>query len=85
MGNGRIYRCSDGRYFGEADLWDRFEAGVWQPCCWDTDSGDEWVETRDGRFLSLHPIPPSDVPEWADVERDADGIRVTGQRTVAAD
>ena len=84
MGNGRLYRSSDGRYFGDADLWEQLESGAWKPCCWDTDTGEEWVETQDGELLGLQPVPPHEVPDWVEIDRDEDGAR-TGGHAMPAD
>ncbi|MFW5919039.1 MAG: hypothetical protein ACOCSF_02450 [Halanaeroarchaeum sp.] len=52
----KYYRCSDGETYSERDVWERMEAGVWRPCCWDTASGTEWMEAAEGRLLHLVPI-----------------------------
>jgi hypothetical protein len=83
MGNGSLYRSSDGRYFGDADVWERFETGDWTPCCWDTETGEEWIETRDGDVLRLRPVPAHVVPDWVEVDRDADGVRTSGRPMTA--
>jgi hypothetical protein len=85
MGNGKLYRSSDGRYFGSADLWERLEAGDWTPCCWDEETGEEWVETRDGELLALQPISPQAVPDRVEISHDVDGVRITRRPTMSAD
>lgn len=84
MRRGAVYICSDGRYVGDADVWERFESEVWRPCCWDTETGYEWVETNDGELLLLVPVARSFLPDWMHVEQDADGIRV-GDAEMTAD
>lgn len=71
-----VYRCSDGRYVGEADLWERFESGRWKPFCWDQKTGREWVETTDKELLLLIPISRHALPEDRHIEIDADGARI---------
>lgn len=58
----RVYRGSDGRYYGNVDVWERLERGDWAPCCWDSDSGTEWIETADGSLLTLTPSTPAALP-----------------------
>jgi hypothetical protein len=83
MAEETIYECSDGSYYGDVDIWERFESGVWAPCCWDEDSGTEWVETRSDELLVLTPVPLSSVPDHIQIERVATGLSVThSQRTV---
>ncbi|SEO83229.1 hypothetical protein SAMN04487948_105378 [Halogranum amylolyticum] len=79
MGEGNIYRGSDGRYYGDVDIWERFESGAWTPCVWDTESGVEWVETEDEELLSLVPLSerPSSDPS---VEQICGGLRVVSGR-----
>jgi hypothetical protein len=85
MGNGKLYRSSDGRYFGDADIWERLESGEWKPCCWDEETGEEWVETRNGELLELQPIPSQAVPDWIDIDHDVDGVRLTQSYPMSAD
>jgi hypothetical protein len=72
----RVYECSDGNYYGNADIWARFEAGEWTPVSWEEDSGTEWVETADGELLTLQPVPESDLPPHVDIEPAAGGVTV---------
>ena len=72
-----VYRGSDGEYYGDADIWERFEAEDWTPCCWDVESGCEWVGARDGELLALEPVSRSDVPSEIDLERVAEGLSVS--------
>lgn len=82
MGDGTIYRGSDGQYYGDVDLWERFESGVWTPQCWNTETGREWVETEDNEVLCLTPIARRNVAEETHLERVCGGIRVVaGQST----
>lgn len=76
MGNDTIYHGSDGQYYGEVDVWERFESGEWSPVCWDERSGEEWVETTDGDLLALAPVPTTDSPEWLEVEITPVGARI---------
>jgi hypothetical protein len=50
------YARSDGGYCTEIELWERLEAGEWTPCCWDPESGEEWVETDSGELIALVPV-----------------------------
>lgn len=75
-----VYACSDGTYYGDVQLWNRLESGTWSPCCWDVESGQEWVTTADGDLLVLTPVSRTDLPEGATVERVAGGVVVTGDR-----
>ncbi|SFK82858.1 hypothetical protein SAMN04487950_1306 [Halogranum rubrum] len=77
MATGTVYRCSDGGYYGNADVWERFESGAWTPCCWDTESGAEWVETGEGELLALEPTSRSSLPERMHTERVAAGMSVS--------
>lgn len=83
MRGGAVYICSDGRYVGDADVWERFESSAWKPCCWDAETGYEWVETEEGELLLLVPVSPSFLPDWMAVEEDADGIRIGGAEMTA--
>lgn len=78
-----VYACSDGTYYGDVQVWERFESGAWQPCCWDDDSGTEWVVTSDGDLLTLTPVSHEDLPDRTNVERVAAGVVVTGERDVS--
>lgn len=71
-----IYRCSDGQYYGDVDLWERFESGEWTPHCWDSESGSEWVETRDEELLILEPISRTSLPDHVQTESVATGTKV---------
>ncbi|SEO68588.1 hypothetical protein SAMN04487948_104173 [Halogranum amylolyticum] len=71
-----IYRCSDGKYYGDVDIWKRLESGTWTPCCWDTESGKEWMETQDGELLILEPISQNELPESVQTERVTTGTVV---------
>ena len=73
---GTIYACSNGRYYGCVQLWERFEADSWTPCCWDTESGREWVYTATDELLCLTPVAPAAVPDRFEIERCEEGLRV---------
>jgi hypothetical protein len=62
-----VYRCTDGEEYTGADIWDRFESGEWRPCCWDVESGREWVCDRNDDLLMLWP--------WALDRSEDDGGR----------
>lgn len=79
-----IYRSSTGAYYTGTQLWRRFEADEWRPCCWDADSGREWVETTDGELLCLTPVSPADLPDHLRLERDGRGVVVRDARQVVA-
>lgn len=76
MVGGTIYRCTDGSYYGDVDVWSRLESGVWRTCCWDDETGEEWVENRDGALLMLEPISRDTVPDETDVDHVGDGISI---------
>lgn len=75
------YRCSNGQYYDEEDVWERLEAGVWRPCCWDTETGTEWMEVHGRSLVCLEPVDAETVPpegladaadrEFFDRERNA--------------
>lgn len=71
-----VYRCSDGHYYGDGDIWNQLESGAWTPCCWDTESGKEWIERQDGELLILEPISKTDLPESVRTESAAAGTVV---------
>lgn len=52
----RYYRCSNGTYYSDEEIWERLEAGVWSVCCWDGETGEEWMESDEGRLLHLAPV-----------------------------
>lgn len=74
--NATIYQGSDGKYYGNIDVWNRFETGVWDPCCWDEESGTEWVRTEENELLVLTPVLEDDLPDWVEVEYVAIGTTV---------
>lgn len=76
MGDGTVYQSSEGEYFGDAEVWERFESGMWVPCCWNAETGKEWVKTQDGDLLLLIPISRHALPDWNSISHDADGIRI---------
>lgn len=76
MKTNTVYSCSDGEYYGDVDMWERLESGTWTPCCWDTESGKEWMETRDGELLILEPISRDDLPGSVQTERVTTGTAV---------
>lgn len=75
-GRGTVYRCSDGRYYGDVDVWNHLESGAWTPCCWDTNCMKEWVETQRRELLVLIPVPRSSLPEQVRIEHTPAGISV---------
>ena len=56
MGGGTVYQGSNGRYYGDVDVWERLEAETWIPCFWDVTSGEEGVKTREEQLLALIPL-----------------------------
>ncbi len=78
MERGTIYVGTDGRYYGCVQVWERFEANEWIPCCWDAESGQEWVRTETDDLLSLTPISPSAVPDDLQIEYREEGVIVIG-------
>lgn len=83
MGTETVYRCSDGRLYGDVDVWDRLESGAWTPCCWEESSGREWVETNEGELFELVPVSRSALPAAIRVERLAAGVRVVSDEPSA--
>ncbi|WP_199174710.1 hypothetical protein [Halegenticoccus soli] len=65
-----VYEGSNGRYYTENDLWERFESGAWTPRMWETDTGREIVETEAEEVLMLAPTDPVDLPEGVEIRRD---------------
>lgn len=76
MGGGTVYRCSNGRYYGDVNVWERLEAERWTPCFWDVESGHEWVETRTEEVLALTPISRDELPEEVEPECVAAGLAI---------
>lgn len=74
--NPTVYRGSDGRFYGDVDIWDRLESRTWAPCCWDEQTGVEWVETKDEQLLVLIPTAQSALPAKIQAERIGGGIRL---------
>lgn len=86
MGNGTVYSGSDGDYYGDVDLWEQFESGVWTPFCWDTETGVEWVEVQGGEILTLTPISRSSLPKEISVEEVYGGLSIgSSQRLSTTD
>ncbi|SEP03017.1 hypothetical protein SAMN04487948_11164 [Halogranum amylolyticum] len=83
MGNGTAYSGSDGYYYGDVDLWQQFECGVWIPFCWDTETGIEWVEAQDGEILTLTPISQSSLPREVSVEEVYGGLSIDSSRKLS--
>ncbi|WP_255195069.1 hypothetical protein [Halorarius litoreus] len=59
------YRGSDGRCYGDRDVWERLEQGEWSVCCWDEETGLEVVETDDNDLLFLVPKDRKEVEAFA--------------------
>jgi len=55
------YSGSDGRTYTDEQIWERLEAGAWRVCCWDTESGTEWVVDAREDLLCL---VPTGRPSW---------------------
>jgi hypothetical protein len=70
-----VYQCSDGRYYGDVDIWERLESGTWRPFCWDEETGEEWVISRDGELLALEPVDRESVSDRR-LRRVAAGVSV---------
>lgn len=85
MGDGLVYKSSTGAYYGDADIWDRFESGEWKPCCWDPETGKEWIMTDSGDLLLLLPISRHLLPAWTTVDDGADGVRISGAHPITAE
>ena len=85
MGDGTVYKSSKGEYFGDADVWDRLESGLWEPCCWCKETGKEWVETQQGDLLLLIPISRHAVPDWKTISYHPDGLRIQEKQQVSVE
>lgn len=83
MGEGTVYRCSDGRYYGDVDVWQKLESGAWTPCCWDAESGKEWMSTRQEELLLLVPAARSSLPDRTRVEHVATGLSIAAGQEMA--
>jgi len=79
-----IYVGSDGRCYTAVELWERLESGSWQPCCWDPESGDEWVETADGELLALSPVDERELPDDIEIKTHPRGRLIDGERELPA-
>lgn len=84
MGDRTVYLSSEGEFFGDAEVWERLESGVWIPRCWDTETGREWVETQNGDLLLLIPVSRHALPDGIDARHDADGVRTREKRQMPA-
>lgn len=49
------YECTDGRTYTDEQIWERLESGAWRTCCWDTETGTEWVVDDTDDLLCLVP------------------------------
>ena len=76
MGDGTVFQTSEGVYIGDAEVWERFESGEWTTCCWDTETGREWVETQEGDLLLLIPVSQYALPANTTITDDPDGLRI---------
>lgn len=75
-----VYQCSDGSYYGDAQVWQRLESGQWTPCCWDADTGREWVENEAEELLLLEPVARSELPVGVQTESASTGTLVRDDR-----
>lgn len=76
---GTLYRCCNGRYYGDVDVWTKLESGEWSSCCWNIESGEEWMHTREETLLHLKPIPPSALPEGVEWKHAEGGFHVVSE------
>lgn len=81
---GTLYEGTDGYYYGCTQVWERLESGRWTPFCWDTESGQEWVETETGDLLCLTPVTESALPTDVSVEYTENGAIVRGNSAATA-
>lgn len=79
--DGTTYKCSDGQFYGDVQLWERFERDEWSPFCWEA-GGREWVETSDGEILALTPVSPDALPAGMTVTAVRGGIVVEERAAV---
>lgn len=77
---GTLYQDSQGTYWSDVQVWEQFEADRWNPCCWDSESGQEWVETVDGELLALTPVAPADLPDDVQFSVVEEGLLVHDER-----
>ena len=75
-----IYECSDGGYYSDVQVWERLESEAWRVCCWEAETGREWVENEDGELLMLDPISRSELPSGVQIERASTGVLVRDER-----
>lgn len=89
MGRGIVYKCSDSRYcpcsgyLGDADLWEKFESGAWEPFCWDQEDGTEWVVANDDNVLTLEPVPVDKLPDTVEYEQSCSGISIRSKQSAS--
>ncbi|WP_129113199.1 hypothetical protein [Halegenticoccus tardaugens] len=76
----RVYEGSDGRYYTECDLWERFESDTWRPCMWEPETGREFVETDRADLLSLAPVDAVDLPDGVEIRYEGDFATVVDSR-----
>nr|WP_241429861.1 hypothetical protein [Haloferax larsenii] len=57
-----FYACSDGRYYSDVQIWEHLERDIWHVCCWDSETGGEWMETDGGELLHLAPVTEEQLP-----------------------
>lgn len=72
--DGNLYQDSCGNYWSAVQLWENLEAGRWNPCCWDPESGQEWVETQDGELLALTPVSEAELPNDVQLNVVEEGV-----------
>lgn len=75
-GSVSVYAGSNGRYYGDRDIWERLESGEWRPCCWNPETGTEWIETEAGELLVLEEIPRNELPESLALSQEEDGVSI---------
>lgn len=75
-----VYECSDGGYYSDVQVWERLESGTWRPCCWDADTGREWVENDEEELLLLDPVSPTELPSGVQIEHASAGVLVHDDR-----
>lgn len=55
------YRASNGKYYSDKEVWEHLENEEWSICCWDEETGKEWVITEDDRLVCLIPTDHQDA------------------------
>jgi hypothetical protein len=72
----KLYAGSDGEYYSDLQIWEHLEAGEWTVCCWDPETGAEWVEDDRKRLVTLRPVAEEGLPGDVHIESVEQGTVV---------